>query len=510
MLNRRSFIASLAAGLASLANWRPVWAQGTQSATVTFVLVNDIYLMSDQEFPDGRRRGGFARLAAVVKAERAKNRNVIFAHGGDTLSPSLMSGLDRGAHIMALTNMVAPDIFAVGNHEFDFGKEVFLQRMREAKFPLYGANLRAADGSPLPGFKDRAILTMNGVRIGLTGLAYDHSPRMSSTEDLRFLPTIETTKEQAAALRAEGADLVVAVLHCDRGDSLALQFARTADLLLTGHTHDLFVNFDGLNAIVESSFDAHYVTAIDVEVTVHERNGKREVSWWPQFRAIDTATVTPDPEVAAAVAQYEAELSRELDVAIGTTAVELDSRNATVRTGEAAIGNLFADAIRNSTRSDVALLNGGGIRAGKVYPAGAQITRRDILAEVPFNNRVIVLEVSGRALKQAIENGLLYVPHAAGRFPQVSGLQVTYSIARPPGARVISMSVGGAPLDDNRMYRVATIDFIARGGDDYTTLRDAKRITPDNDAPLLANEVMSHIRHLGTVTTRNDGRIVAR
>src|SRR5690606_31622929 len=116
----------------------------------------------------------------------------------------------------------------------------------------------------------------------------------------------------------------------------------------------------------------------------------------------------------------EAELSRELDVAIGTTAVELDSRNATVRTGEAAIGNLFADAIRQSTRSDVALLNGGGIRAGKVYPPGSQITRRDILAELPFNNRVVVLEVSGRALKQAIENGLLHVPHASGRFPQVS------------------------------------------------------------------------------------------
>jgi 5'-nucleotidase / UDP-sugar diphosphatase len=74
MLNRRSFLASLAAALGSVISWRPAWAQSTQSTTVTFVLVNDIYLMGDQEFPDGRRRGGFARLAAVVKDERARRR----------------------------------------------------------------------------------------------------------------------------------------------------------------------------------------------------------------------------------------------------------------------------------------------------------------------------------------------------------------------------------------------------------------------------------------------------
>src|SRR4029453_8059108 len=113
-----------------------VTAAFSETTRVTFVLVNDIYLMGDQVMPDGKRRGGFARLAAVVKAERAKARttggHVILAHGGDTLSPSLMSGIDKGAHIIALTNLVQPDIFAPGNHEFDFGKSIFLQRMAEA------------------------------------------------------------------------------------------------------------------------------------------------------------------------------------------------------------------------------------------------------------------------------------------------------------------------------------------------------------------------------------------
>ena len=78
-----------------------------------------------------------------------------------------------------------------------------------------------------------------------------------------------------------------------------------------------------------------------------------------------------------------------MDVPLGTTAVELDSRNATVRTREAAIGNLIADAMRASAKADVAIMNGGGIRAGKVYPPGASITRRDVLAELPFGNRVV-------------------------------------------------------------------------------------------------------------------------
>jgi 5'-nucleotidase / UDP-sugar diphosphatase len=508
-VTRRSLLASLGASLAAFAAWRPAWAQTRHVAEVTFVLFNDVYLMAEQEFPDGKARGGFARLAAVVKAERAKGRTVIVAHGGDTLSPSIMSGFDRGAHIVALTNMVAPDIFVPGNHEFDFGKAVFLQRMSEAAFPLYGANLRDAGGAVLPGFKDRTMLTVGDVRIGITGLAYEQSARMSSPEDLAFASAVATTKAQAEALRQEGADFVVAVLHCNRGDGLALQYAGATDLLLTGHTHDLFVNFTGTCGLVESGYDAHYVTCIDAQIIVREDGGKRAMTWWPQFRVIDTATVMPDPEVAAAVARFEAALIDKMGVPIATTAVELDSRTATVRTREAAIGNLFADAMRSVTRADAAMLNGGGIRAAKRYQPGDTITHGDILAELPFSNRVVVLELTGRDLRRAMENGLSLLPRPAGRFPQVSGITVAFDAAREPGSRIVAMQVGGAPLDEGRSYRVAVVDFLARGGDDYAMLRDAKRVTPDNDAPLLVNEVVDHLRKLGTVRAVVDGRVAA-
>jgi 5'-nucleotidase / UDP-sugar diphosphatase len=504
-LRRLAAVALIA--LAAIVHAGPAMAESTR---VIFLLVNDIYLMSDQMMADGQRRGGFARLAAIVKGERAKGGHVVFAHGGDTLSPSLMSGLDRGAHIMALTNMMPPDIFVPGNHEFDFGKATFMQRMGEAKFPLFGANMRGPDGAPLVNFKDRAIVSFDGVRIGLTGATYDDTARASSPEDLRFASTVATTRDQAEALRREGADFVVAVVHADRRQDYELMGTRLIDLVLTGHDHDLFINYDGRNAMVESSYDAHYVTAVDVTIDVKVQNGNRQVTWWPQFRVIDTATVMPDPEVAAVVAGYEQTFSREMDTPIATTIVELDSRNPTVRTREAAIGNLVADAMRASAHTDVAITNGGGLRASRIYPAGTPISRRDVLEELPFGNRVIAIDIRGRDLRNAIENGLSELPNTAGRFPQISGMTVEADATRPAGSRVASIRVAGAPLDELKIYRVATNDFMARGGDGYAMFRGAPQSLPDEDSPLLANEVISYVQRLGTIRTGVEGRLVVK
>jgi len=498
-------LAALLIGLVSLFLTGAASAEATR---VTFILVNDIYQMSDEVGPDGQRRGGFARLAAVVKAERANGGHVIFAHAGDTLSPSLMSGIDHGAHIMTLTNLLKPDVFVPGNHEFDFGKATFLQRMAEANFPLYAANLRGPDGQPLPTFKDRNIVTFDGVRIGITGATFDGTPRASSPEDLKFLPTVRTTREQAELLRREGADFVTAVVHADRAQDNQLMATRSIELVLTGHDHDLFINFDGRNAVVESRYDAQYVTLIDVAIDVKVEDGNRTMTWWPQFRVIDTATVTPDPEVAAVVAQYEQVLSRELDAPLGVTTTELDSRNATVRTREAAIGDLIADAVRDFAHADVAIVNGGGIRGSKIYAPDTIISRRDILSELPFANRVVTIEISGAALRRAVENGLSLLPAASGRFPQVSGMTIEADTSRPAGRRVTSIRVGGQRLVDAKIYRVATNDYMARGGDDYTMFRNAPRALPDVDAPLLTNEVIAYLQRLGTVRPRVEGRVV--
>ncbi|NVO16162.1 MAG: bifunctional metallophosphatase/5'-nucleotidase [Rhodoplanes sp.] len=485
-----------------------------QAAKLTFVLVNDIYEMAEQTMPDGRARGGFARLAAAVKAERARGAaggaTVLVAHAGDTLSPSLMSGLDQGAHIVALTNMVAPDVFVPGNHEFDFGKAVFLKRMAEARFPLLAANLRAPGDALVPGFQDHRIVDVDGVKIGIVGLTYDDTPRASNPEDLAFRPSVETLKSEAAAVRREGADFVVAVVHAERDQQRAMIATGVVDLVLGGHNHDLFINYDQGSALVESAYEALYVTAVDLDIHVVASEGQRTTRWWPQFRVIDTATVTPDPAVTAAVDVYRQELTNEMSVPLGTTAVEWDSRSAIVRTRETAIGNVFADAVRISLKTEAAILNGGGIRSGRVYPAGSAITRRDVLAELPFGNRVVPVEIGGGELREAIEHGLARLPDASGRFPQVSGLKIEADISKPPGSRIVSVLLDGKPLDPRRTYTVAVNDFIARGGDGYTMVRDAKHLLPTDDSPLLANEVMVYLRRLGRSTTGVEGRITLR
>lgn len=504
-LRRRTVTFGLAAAV--VMPQRRAWADSTK---ITFILTNDIYQMGETLMADGRRRGGFARLAAVVKAERAKGGHVVFAHGGDTLSPSLMSGVDQGAHIMALTNSLKPDIFVPGNHEFDFGKAVFFKRMAEATFPVFAANMAGPDGRPLAGLKDRDIVTFDGVRIGLTGAAHDGTPRMSNPEDLKFLPTVAAMKAQGEALRRDGVDIVVVVMHADRAQGADLAETHAADVILTGHNHDLFIQFDGRTLMVESAYDAHYVTVIDLHIETKQQGNRREVEWWPQFRVVDTATVTPDPEVAAIVAGFQQELDRQMNVPLATTAVMLDSRNATVRGREAAIGNLIADAMRDRTRADAAIMNGGGIRGGKVYDPGTAITRRDVQAELPFGNHLVVLDVKGSDLRLAVENGLSRLPAAAGRFPQVSGMKIEFDAQRPGGNRVLAIAVGGAPLDANKTYRIAVNDFMARGSDGYSAFAAIDPLVPLEDTPLLADEVMIYLRGLGSVRSGVEGRVIAK
>ena len=500
MISRRD---TLRAGVGALAvlSTAPVSAQaGTR---VSFVLTNDIYKMAEE-----KGIGGLARLAAVVKAERARSPHVLFAHAGDTLSPSLMSGFDQGAHMITLFNAMTLDAFAPGNHEFDFGKEVFLKRMAEARFPVYAANLRMADGAPVPGVKDTAIVEMGGVRIGIVGATLETTPVVSNPGDLKFTPIFDTVRDQARALRAAGADFVVALVHADRATDLRLFDAKAVDLVLTGHDHDLRVVYDGRIAMAESGEDAEYVTIIDVTMAVKTADGRRTLTWTPEFRIVSSATVTPDPDILAMVKGFETELSRELDVPVATLAAELDSRTALVRSQETAIGNLFADAVRAAAGADAAILNGGGIRANRQYPVGTALTRRDILSELPFGNKSAVTEITGAALRAARENGVSLLENRGGRFPQVSNLVVEVDTKAPVGRRILSVKVGGAPLDEARTYKIATNDFMLRGGDGYTMLAGKMAPTVDSGDSLVANDVMVYARRLGSVAVKPEGRII--
>ncbi|GJD48879.1 Trifunctional nucleotide phosphoesterase protein YfkN [Methylobacterium crusticola] len=495
---RQTLGLGLGAGLSATLR-APAQAGGPDPA-FTLVLVNDIYRMGAL---DGR--GGFPKLAAVVKAERARGGPVLVCHAGDTLSPSLMSGIDQGRHIIELTNLIRPDVFVPGNHEFDFGQDVYLRRMREANFPAYAANLRQADGTRVPGMQDSTLLTLGGVRVGVVGLALPTTGTKSQSGDWTFGPALETLRREAGALRAAGAAFVVAVSHTDRATDEVLVLSRLADVVLSGHDHDLALRYDGRTAFVESSHDADFVTAIDIRV---EGSGSG-LTWSPSFRIHDTAETEPDPEVLAVVRGQEAGLARELDVPLGRTLTPLDTRTGAVRQGESAFGDLVADAMRQATGAVLAITNGGGIRGNRLYPAGSELTRRDVLSELPFGNTTVLVAVRGAVVAAALENGFAEIDRPAGRFPQVSGMRVTVDPAAPAGRRVVAVSVAGDPLDPERTYRVAANNFMLAGGNDYGVLAEGRTLIGATDGTLVANVVMSYIRAHAPLTVET-GRLVFR
>lgn len=491
-----------ATALAAILGLTAAPAALAETVTLTLLGIGDIY-----DFAGDGDRGGFARLNAVARAERAANPNTLYLFDGDMLSPSILSGFDKGQNTIDLTNLVPFDLAVPGNHEFDFGPENFLEKMAASTYPWAAINITQKDGTPVPGLGGVTVRQIAGLKIALIPVAQDTTPQVSRPGDLRFLPTVETAVAAAEQARSDGADLVIGVVQTSMENDRALIGSKAFDVILSGDDHTYATSYDGITAYVETSIDGRYLSPVDLTVDIGEKDGKRTVSWTPMFRFIDTADVTPDPESLAMVEAFQAQLDEGLNVAIGITEGPLDSRRNVVRREESAMGNLIADAMRAATGADIAIVNGGGIRADRTYDAGTTLTRRDILTELPFGNVTVLTELPGSQILAALENGVSQVEDGAGRFPQLSGAVMVYDPSAPAGSRVVSVTLGGAALDPDKVYRVAANDFMLGGGDGYGALGGGKVLIDAGNGTLMANDVMAFVAKTGTVTAAVDGRI---
>ncbi len=472
-----------------------------ESVKLTLLGVGDVY-----NFTESKGRGGFARLNAVARAERAANPNTLYVFDGDMLSPSLISGFDKGQNTIDLTNIVPFDLAVPGNHEFDFGPENFIEKVKVSKYPWAAVNITNADGSPVEGLGGVMVKEIAGLKIALIPAGQDTSPEVASTGSLKFLPTVDTAIAAAKKAREDGADLVVGVVQTDMTNDRALIKSHAFDVILSGDDHSYATAYDGVTAYVETSIDGEFLSPVDLMVDIGEKDGKRTIKWTPNFRFIDTASVTPDPETKALADSLEAGLDKTLNVEIGTTETALDSRRNVVRAEESSMGNLIADAMRAETGADIAIMNGGGIRADRTYDAGTKLTRRDILSELPFGNTTQVTELPGSQVLGALENAVSQVEKGAGRFAQVSGLTFVYDPTAPAGNRVSEVIVGGSALNPDAIYKVAVNDYILGGGDGYGALGGGK-LDPSLGGHLVANDVMAYVEKMGTVKPAVEGRI---
>lgn len=487
---------------APLALSGPAWAEPVK---LTLLHINDL-----DRIEESKGKGGVARMMALVNKERAAADNVVFTHGGDTISPSLLSSFDKGAHMIDLYNEGELDLLVLGNHEFDFGAMVARERIAEARFTVLASNTRDSDGEPVDGTAKTWTTEAGGYKIGFFGLTTPETPEISSPGSVMFDPLLETARNFSKQLRDDGADLVVALAHTGIDEDLMLMRSNSGiDILLSGHDHLLVTYYDGQRVFVESGSQGEYLTVVEVTMDTVESRGKKRFVWEPAFRVHDSKTVDPDPAMMAKVQVYLDKLSRELDVPLGKSLTALDSRRASVRGQETAIGNLIADAMRKGVEADVALTNGGGIRGDKVYDAGVTLTRRDVQSELPFGNKTVKLSLSGAQLREALEHGFSKVEEGAGRFPSLSGIAVTWSRSAPAGERVKSVTINGKALDPAAKYTLATNDFIARGGDGYAVFKQAEVLIDGSAARLMASMVMDFVAAAGEVSPKVEGRVKA-
>jgi len=498
-LKRISAAVLIAAVAGSFASW--AWAQ---SARLTLLHINDVYEISAKG-----GKGGLAELMTLLRAERAKAENHLTTLGGDLISPSVMSGLTKGAQMIELMNAIGLDVAGLGNHEFDFGDEVLQQRMAASSFTWLASNTLGADGKPFGGAQATTTRKLGELSLGLFSLLTPETTHLSSPgPGVTFVPAEEAAAAAVKALKEAGADVIIAVTHLSLAQDRELARAvKGIDVILGGHDHDPITVYEGGTLIVKAGYDAHYLAVADLAIEKKEGRRGPEVTILPQWRYLSTAGVAPDAEVAVLVQKHEAVLDKELNVAVGKTTVELDSRRSTVRGAESNLGNLIADAIREGVKADVGFTNGGGIRGDKTYPADSTLTRKDVLSELPFGNYVVMLELSGAELLAALEHGVSQVEDGAGRFPQVSGISFAFDASKPAGGRVSAVKVGGQPLDKDKRYKVATNEYIAGGGDGYAVLKGARTIIDASGAVLMASMVMDYIAAKGTVAPKLEGRI---
>ena len=504
MLSRRSLLAApLLAAIVGMA--LPAWAQ---NGTLTFLHVNDVY-----EIAPVKGQGGFGPLMTLLKRERAAAPDAITTVGGDFLSPSLLSGTTRGEQMITLFNAIGVDAVTFGNHEFDFGPDLLKQRMAESKFPWIGTNVRSADGSAFANTVPSWTRTIDGITVGFIGLITPDTARLSSAgPSLSFPPVLETAAAAVKELRAKGASVVVALTHLTIEEDRELASkVKGIDLILGGHDHDPISFYEGSTLILKAGHDAQYLGVVKLAVETKDAGKGPVTATVPtEWRFVTTAGVAPDPEVETVVEGYTKRLDSDLAAVIGTTTTDLDSRKDVVRSREASMGNLIADALRDTLKADVAITNGGGIRADALHPAGSTLTRKDIFAELPFGNVGVLVEMSGQDLISTLEHGVSKVEEKAGRFPQVSGLTMTYDPKAPAGRRVTSIMVGGKPVDPQATYRIATNDYMLKGGDGYAAFPRSKVIVDASGAVLLATIVMNYVEAKKTVAPAVEGRIVAK
>lgn len=451
-------------------------------------------------------QGGYAHLQSLLTTLRSQKEHVIFLHGGNTLSPGMLSSIDKGAHIISLLNQLGPDAMSISKSDLAHGEDAVSLRTIEAAFPIINSNIfDPLTQGPVEGTYPHLLINSGDYTIGLLSVIdpeviTDYLPRRSITKEIAGSVSVN-----AELLRDAGADIVILMAGFGLNTFNKYLDNPPVDLvLLTDNTVNTGLTQYG-NNLFELKGNNGMVAIINLQMV---RDGSI-VRWTVTSQLTKLTDYPPDPSLNNKITSYLREFSSILNKVIGMTRTPLDTKRQSMRTGENAFANFTVDSLRDFYHTDIALIHGGGFRAEKLYPIGSNLTIRDIQQELPFNNKIVNLKVSGAMLKQSLENGLSRIEDTKGCFPHVSGIRVEYDPKQPPFNRVLSIKAGDEPIDPATIYTLTTLDFLARGGDGYTVLKKAERTVRTNEKRLLWEYVKNQIIAKGAISPEIDGRMKA-
>jgi 5'-nucleotidase len=500
-LPARPLLALVALTLASF--FSTARSQAVCAVKVTLLQLNDVYQFSPV---DHGSRGGIARVMTLKKEVESENPHTLFLFAGDTISPSVESITYKGAQMIESWNAADLDYATFGNHEFDFGPAVLTERIKESRFGWLAANvIDKRTGKPFGGTPSFVIREFDGVKLGIFGLVLQ-STRVESRPgpDVDFLDPCETAKKVVSEIHDQGARVVVALTHLSMQEDKKIARCADVDVIVGGHEHTLLQSASGGAPIFKMTADARELGRIDLNIS--KETGRVESIDWSVIPVTDQ--IKEAPEFAAITNKYR-RLMPELARMVGRTSVTLDARSAEGRNRETNVGNFITDSFRKAMRADVALINGGSIRADTLIRPGI-LTMRDVLSILPFKNKIVKLELTGATLRAAIEHGLSRSSEDSepGRFPQVSGIKFTFDGSRSPGSRLVDIKINGQPLDPAKKYTLATTNFLfVDGGDGYTMLKNSTALVPPERGPLDSEILQRMVGRIRAIAPKVEGRI---
>jgi 2',3'-cyclic-nucleotide 2'-phosphodiesterase (5'-nucleotidase family) len=435
----------------------------------------------------------------IEKERQANPAGTLLLSGGDMFQGTPISNVFRGQPVLEIMNELRFDAMAVGNHEFDWGRATLEKLSAAAAFPFLTANTRDTQGNIPQWARRYIILKRNALAIAVIGLTTPDKPVTTKPDNVKglvFLRPEEILPALSREVRQKGAGMVVVLSHLGLDADRDLAAAVPGiNVIVGGHSHTAVFRpvLVGSTVIVQAKCYGQYLGVLRLKAD--PKTG--EILSHTQEKELLTVYSGPrdpsDPRIAGIIKKYDDRIRGEFSRVAGETSADL----AKSSWRESNIGNLVCDAMRRAAGTEIAFHNSGGIRTD--IPKG-KITMEQVFTALPFDNRIVAMDLTGRELMRILEK------NARGEYGilQVSGIRIAYDLRNEPGGRLAGVQLNGAPLDPERMYRVAVNDFLAAGGDGFAGFREGKNIAYGDD---LREAVAKYLRDNSPVNPRVEGRI---